>query len=126
MSMPLETPGVTSVSLEQALDLAVAANDTMRNLGYLPSCLQEGDGCIGTGTLLHLFSTVFLDINSKKQQDTYELIPFDPYPKENEEQIISEVESLKHWIVHRPDLDMSHLVEMTKMQLWTLKPAHEK
>jgi hypothetical protein len=126
MSMPPETPWVKSVSLEQAIDLAVAAGDTIRNLGYLPACLQEGEGCIGTGTLMHLFSSVFLDISSKKQQDTYELISFDPYPKENEEEIISEVEDLKYWIVHRPDLDMSHLIEMTKMQLWTLKPAHEK
>ena len=58
--------------------------------------------------------------------DAYEVIPFDAYPRENEEAIITEVEGYKNWIVHRPDLDMSHLVAMTKMQLWTLKPAHER
>ena len=40
--------------------------------------------------------------------------------------IISEVEGYKDWIVHRTDLDMSHLADMTRMQLWTLKPAHEE
>ena len=54
------------------------------------------------------------------------MIPFDSYPKANEERIITEVEGYKHWIVHRTDLDMSHLAEMTRMQLWTLKPAIER
>jgi hypothetical protein len=74
---------------------------------------------------MHLFSMAYLDITGKNERDTYEVIPFDCYPKENEETIISEVEDYKHWIVHRTDLDMSHLAEMTRMQLWTLKPAHE-
>jgi len=33
---------------------------------------------------------------------------------------------VKSWPVHRPDLDMEKIVEMTKLQLWTLKPAHRK
>ena len=80
---------------------------------------------VGTGSLLHLFSTAYLDVASGSLRESYEVIPFDPFPRENEEAIVSEVEGFKHWIVHRPDLDMSHLVAMTRMQLWTLKPAHE-
>jgi hypothetical protein len=125
MNMPPEIPGVQSVSMEQAIVLAVAARDTIRNLGYLPSSIHTVEGSIGTGSLLQLFSIAYIDLIEKKQQDIYEVIPFDPYPKEQEEAIISEVESYKDWIVHRTDLDMSHLVEMTRMQLWTLKPAHE-
>jgi peptidoglycan/xylan/chitin deacetylase (PgdA/CDA1 family) len=126
MMMPPETPGVSTVTLDQVMELATAARDTVRNLGYLPSCLQIDEGCLGTGTLLHLFSRVFLDINDNNQSDSYEVIPVDPYPTENAEAILSEVESYKYWIVHRPDLEMSHLVNMTRLQLWTLKPAHEK
>ena len=62
----------------------------------------------------------------KVEKATYEVIPFDCYPKEYEEDIIGEVMSYKHWIVHRTDLDMAHLAEMTRMQLWTLKPAIER
>ena len=125
MVMPPEIPGVSSVSLDQVLELAALALDTISNRGYLPSNLMVEGGSIGTGSLMHLFSTAYIDITLKKQRDTYEVISFDSYPKENEEAIISEVEGYKHWIVHRTDLDMSHLVEMTRMQLWTLKPAHE-
>jgi hypothetical protein len=126
MEMPPEIPGISSLSFDQVIELASMALEIIRNQGHLPSSLEAVEGSIGTGSLLQLFSTVFLDIAGKKQGDSYEVIPFDSYPKENEELIISEVESYKHWIVHRTDLDMSHLVEMTRMQLWTLKPAHEK
>jgi hypothetical protein len=83
------------------------------------------EGHIGTGSLFHLFSSVYLDILAEKPQEVYDVIPFDPYPRENEEAIISEVEGYKYWIVHKPDLDMTKLVATTRMQLWTLKPAHE-
>ena len=125
MVMPPATPGISSVTMDQVFSLAALATDTLRNRGHLPSQLKVGDKIIGTGSLLHLFSVTYLDVSNGKQREDYEVIPFDSYPRENEEAIISEVENYKNWIVHRPDLDMSHLVALTRMQLWTLKPAHE-
>lgn len=126
MSMPPELPGISSLSIDQVFELAEQSMGIIRNRGYLPSAMTAAAGRIGTGSLLQLFSKVYLDISGKKEQDNYEVIPFDSYPVEYEEIIISEVESYKHWIVHRTDLDMSNLADMTRMQLWTLKPAHEK
>lgn len=126
MTMPPQEPEILSLSLEQVFELANSSRNVIRNQGHLPAKLGIVEGILGTGSLLHLFSSVYLDLTGKKQQDNYEVISFDPYPKEYEELIISEVESYKDWIVHRTDLDMSHLADMTRMQLWTLKPAHEK
>lgn len=126
MMMPPQVPEASSLTYDQVMELAALALDSIRNLGYLPSALSSGEGLLGTGSMLHLFSTVFLDISRKVQKERYEVIPFDPYPMEREMEIISEVLSCKDWIVHRTDLDMSHLADMTRMQLWTLKPAHEE
>ena len=125
MEMPPEIVGTSMVSKEEVFGLAAASRDVIRNQGHLPSQLLAGEGSIGTGSLLHLFSSVYIDLAGKEKRDSYEVIRFDSYPKENEELIISEVEGYKDWIVHRTDLDMTHLAEMTRMQLWTLKPAHE-
>jgi len=125
MTMPPESPELPSVSFEQLLELAALAADTLTNIGYLPAVLMVEDQRVGTGSLFQLFSAAYLDVSTGNQRESYEVLPFDPYPREHEEAMISEVESYKDWIVHRPDLDMSHLVAMTKMQLWTLKPAHE-
>ncbi|MBA7538158.1 hypothetical protein ES705_30432 [subsurface metagenome] len=126
MEMPPEIPEISNVSISQINEMASTAYSTIIDRGCLPSSLCIEDKCIGTGSLLALFSSVFLDIVSDNQKDSYEVIAFDPYPKENEDAIISEVEGYKDWIVHRTDLDMAHLVQLTKLQLWTLKPAHEQ
>jgi hypothetical protein len=126
MDMPPATPGISMISLDDALSLAAEADDFMRNRGHLPSSLEAENAPIGTGSLLHLFASVYLDVVRGDPEAGYGVIPFDPYPTENEDAIISEVRSYKDWIVHRPDLDMSMLVDMTRMQLWTLKPAHER
>ena len=126
MLMPPEVAGISMVSMEEVFELTAASMAVILKQGHLPSKLMMGEESIGTGSLIHLFSSVYKDLAGKVRRDNYEVIPFDSYPKEHEETIISEVESYKHWIVHRTDLDMSHLADMTKMQLWTLKPAHEK
>ena len=126
MTMPMESPEVSSVSMDQVFELAGASREIIRNRGHLPSEVQLDGLSLGTGSLMHLFSTAYLDISAKKERDSYEAIPFDAYPKENEDEIIGEVFGYKDWIVHRTDLDMAHLADITRMQLWTLKPAIEK
>jgi len=66
---------------------------------------------------------MYIDITKKSEKDVYQLNNFQAYPVYNEEVILTEVRNCKFWPVHREDLDMSNLVEMTKQQLWTLKPA---
>lgn len=126
MDMPLEIPDISSLPMERVYDLAEASVDIIRNRGYLPSELILDEKRIGTGSLLQLFSSAYLDIDGKRKRDSYEVVPFHRFPKEYEEEIIGEVLSCKDWIVHRTDLDMSNLADMTRMQLWTLKPAIEK
>lgn len=125
MAMPIETPEIATVNLDQVYELTRASLDIIRNRGHLPSGLMLEEKELGLGSLMHLFSTVYLDIRGKNEQVSYELLPFDAYPRAHEEEIIGEVYGYKDWIVHRTDLDMSHLAEMTRLQLWTLKPAIE-
>jgi hypothetical protein len=114
------------VSFDQALELASMAHITIKENAALPSSLEVDGKQIGTGSLLQLFCRVYLDIHSGEIPDRYPVESFDPYPREHEEAIVSEVEGFKYWPVHRPDLDMSKLVLYTRLQLWTLKPAHER
>lgn len=126
MKMPIETPEIASVSRDQVFSLAASSVDIIRNRGHLPSGLKLEGKDIGLGSLAHLFSLAYLDISGKQKRDSYELRTFDVYPRDLEEEIIGEVFAYKDWIVHRTDLDMSNLAEMTRLQLWTLKPAIEK
>jgi hypothetical protein len=124
--MPVSQPEISRVPFKDVPELAWKADDYIRRVGSLPPFLTVKKTRIGTGSLFALFCAVFLDMNSKNLKSDYVVPSFDPYPKTNENDIIQRVQGFKSWPVHRPDLDMTHIVEMTKMQLWTLKPARKK
>jgi hypothetical protein len=124
--MPTSQPEISRVTLAEVYDLAAQANDYLLRVGSLPSFLDVRNLRIGAGSLFALFSAVYLDMNSKHSGSDYEVPSFDPYPKTNEAEIIQRINDFKSWPVHRRDLDMTKIVEMTKLQLWTLKPAHRR
>ena len=123
VEMPPEKPGTSSLGLRDVYALARAANEHVEKTGLLPASLETGGGPIGTGSLFALFCAVFLDLDSGRPRPEYGVPVFEPYPRTNERDIAAEVEGYKTWPVHRPDLDMSRIVELTRLQLWTLKPA---
>ncbi len=126
LEMPIFQPEISRVTLELVYDLAEEADSQINQSGALPSSLDIEGRRIGTGSLYHLFCAAYLDMGSGKPEPEYAILPFDSYPKTNEKEIIERIRGFKTWPVHRPDLDMEPLVEMTKMQLWTLKPANKK
>jgi len=121
--MPSQNPEVDEITKVQALELTRLAYDYVKINNRLPHALSVNDKKIGAGSLLALFSEMYIAINNGKMSDNIQVLSFAAYPAENEENIIKKVQDCKGWPVHREDIDMSHLVEMTKMQLWTLKPA---
>jgi peptidoglycan/xylan/chitin deacetylase (PgdA/CDA1 family) len=125
MQMPIEAPEVHQVTREEAMTLAAETVDFCSTQGNLPPWMTVGEARVGTGSLLALFAELFLDLSVGEPKESYGLIPFEAWPKEHDELIVSRVEGYKHWPVHRPDLDMSRIVELTRLQLWTLKPAQE-
>jgi len=127
MEMPPDTPGIGSVTLDEAFGLAEKARRFFAggraNRQWLPTSLDVRGARIGTGSLFALFCAVYLDLYAGRPSPIYDVPSFEPYPRTNEQKIIAEVEGYKTWPVHKPDLDMSRIVEFTKLQLWTLKPA---
>ncbi len=126
LEMPVEGAGADRIPVAGILQLAKEAQLSIGETGHLPASLPYGSGSIGTGSLLALFSDLYLGLGGDSTPASYKVIPMEPCPSVNEEQIIREVSSCKSWPVHREDLEMDHLVEMTRLQLWTLKPALQK
>jgi peptidoglycan/xylan/chitin deacetylase (PgdA/CDA1 family) len=126
VEMPPERPGTSSLGLRDIYALAQAANGHVEKTGLLPASLEAGGGPIGTGSLFALFCAVFLDLDTGRPRPSYGVPVFEPYPRTNEREIAAEIEGYKTWPVHRPDLDMSRVVELTRLQLWTLKPARRR
>ncbi len=122
-TMPPAKNGASRISLKEAIELARNAAAVIRSTGALPASLRVRDAGIGTGSLFALFGRIYLDLDLEKVEDAYDVPAFEPYPMTHQDTIIRQVEGYRSWPVHRPDLDMSRIVELTKLQLWTLKPA---
>ena len=123
IQMPPVHPEKELALRAQVFDLAREALALIEETNILPHHLLLDDEAIGTGSLLALFSEMFLALRSESIPAEFEVPAFDAHPVENLDAIVKSVEGCKSWPVHREDLDMSRLVEMTTLQLWTLKPA---
>jgi hypothetical protein len=123
MEMPPAEPEVKHISFNKVLHMAAEAQKCVVHAGHLPVYILYEGKKIGTGSLLALFSDSYIKITDRKTSDQMEVISMESYPSENEVQIIREVSACKSWPVHREDLNMAHLIELTRLQLWTLKPA---
>ncbi|MCX6574457.1 MAG: hypothetical protein NTX99_10765 [Candidatus Aminicenantes bacterium] len=124
--MPPTSPKVARLKIEDVYGLARQTEQSIMRNGALPATLQIGNARIGTGSLFALFGAVYLDLAAGRPRPAYDVPAFEPYPKTNERKIVAEIEGYKTWPVHKPDLDMSRIVEFTKLQLWTLKPARRR
>ena len=123
LEMPEKAPGCERVPVEGVYALADSALSYMKLTGHLPAGLPYNGHQIGTGSLMALFSDLCLRTGERQVPEFLEVIPMEPYPSLNAEKISRQVASMKGWPVHREDLEMDHLVEMTMLQMWTLKPA---
>jgi hypothetical protein len=126
LQRPPREPGIEEVTADQALELARQAHGVITSGEHLPRAVAVDGAEIGTGSLLALFSAVYGDGVEGRLAATYTVPAFAPHPTENEAAIVEEVRGCKEWPVHREDLDMSDLVEMTRLQMWTLKPAQAR
>jgi hypothetical protein len=126
MQMPPVEPECSKITRDQVLELAQEADIFIHEHHCLPTGL-ELTGCrIGAGSLLSLFSAAYGALSSGRKPEEFQVKAFEAYPHADSEAILQSVRECKGWPVHRRDLDMSRLVEFTKMQLWTLKPARRK
>jgi len=123
LKMPVEHPEIVTAGKNDVFALSDSAMEYILNTDHLPPALLLNEHVIGTGSLLALFSKMYLEIQNGTVSNQLDIISFPAYPSENIQQILKDVAEVKNWPVHRENLDMSGLIEMTKLQLWTLKPA---
>ncbi len=126
MRMPPVEPECSRLTRDQVMNLAQEADIYIHEHHCLPAELESAGRRIGTGSLLHLFSAAYSALSSGKAPEEFPVRAFEAYPHENSEAILQAVEGCRGWPVHRRDLDISRVVEFTKMQLWTLKPARRR
>jgi hypothetical protein len=85
--------------------------------GYLPASVPVGGQTLGIGTY-------FVALAQALSGHARVSGPADaPYPPVAEEIVREVARSLPYWIIHPDNMDLTLLLEQTRLQCWTLKPA---
>ena len=116
---PLTTPPPAAASQWDAAAVRDAAHAVLRAAegGYLPAAVEVGGQPIGIGTYFVALAEAILGRDRVSG-------PADaPYPPEAEGVARDVARALPDWIIHPPGMDLTLLLEQTRLQCWTLKPA---
>ena len=116
---PLTTPPVSPVTEWAAPDVLAAAPAVLESSesGYLPPSVAVAGQTVGLGTYFVALAEALLG---------YERVsgPADaPYPAEAEAVAQEVAQMIPDWLIHPPDMDLTRLLEQTRLQCWALKPA---
>ncbi|HSV72973.1 MAG TPA: hypothetical protein VLH79_04370 [Chthonomonadales bacterium] len=102
---------------QEALRQAAGALLATRPGACLPEAVQTQVGVVGIGTLLVAFGDHLCD------DPAPEGVVGEPWPTEAEAIGAAVERAIPEWIVHPTDFDLTNLIEQTRLQCWTLKPA---
>jgi hypothetical protein len=125
-AMPEETAAAGPLTPIDVYALAIPTCGEIGRTGALPAVVQAGARRLGPGRLLPLFAAAYLDLTAGQMRAGYEIPVSEPYPRTHEKTALDLIRGYKSWPVHKPDLDMARILEFTRLQLWTLKPARLK
>ncbi|RLI12544.1 hypothetical protein DRO35_02840 [Candidatus Bathyarchaeota archaeon] len=122
---PLEKPEASYISWKDLVDISERIINHVNDKGYLPANVSLSNGKAGISSIYFAFAETLLNVKTGDIPNRIRLKPSNPYPsiaKEIEAQVRK---TLSGWIIHKPDLNQEKIVEYTKLQTWTLKPAFE-
>jgi hypothetical protein len=116
---PLTTPPASAASALDAGTVRDAAHTVLRAAegGYLPASVSVGGHTIGIGTYFVALAEALLGREKVSG-------PSDaPYPPVADAVATEVARALPGWLIHPDNMDLTKLLEQTRLQCWTLKPA---
>ena len=116
---PLTTPPTGGGSDLDAGDVKNAAHAVLAasDSGYLPASVTVGGRSLGLGTYFVALAEALLG------QERVSGPADAPYPVAAEAVARDVARALPQWIIHPENMDLTLLLEQTRLQCWTLKPA---
>ncbi|MBA3707516.1 MAG: hypothetical protein H0W83_01700 [Planctomycetes bacterium] len=117
---PLARPPRSPERTWAAADLGVAAQritaDAARS-GYLPASVAIAGDTVGIGTVFVALAQIVLGAaTAGGPAEAY-------YPSEAEEVARDPEKGIPQWPIHPAGMDLTKILEQTRLQCWTLKPA---
>lgn len=119
VSGPLTMPPITNAGLLEAREVKEAARNVLQaaQSGYLPASVQVAGQAVGLGTYFAALAEAFLGRSPISGSAVT------PYPAAAEAIAEEVARVIPEWPIHPDNMDLTNLLEQTRLQCWTLKPA---
>jgi hypothetical protein len=117
---PLSMPPVQPAEGMAADGVKAAAQrvlDAAGATGYLPASVEIGSRTVGIGSFFVAASEAVL--GQERVSGPAEA----PYPVAADEIARHAAEIIRNWLIHPRDMNLDNLLEQTRLQCWTIKPA---
>lgn len=122
-TLPSEAGRPGEISRDDLSSICHAVTSFIDRHRRLPSCLKVNGIDLGPGTIYSALCETFTASIDGNKAAGIQRRPCPQIPRIADE-IASRVEAdYRGWVIHKPDLDTSKLLELTRLQTWTLKPA---
>jgi hypothetical protein len=120
---PLTTPPVSpniALRAQGVKDTASSMLAEAAHSGYLPASVTVGGQSVGLGTFFVALAEAVLG------RETVSGPSDAPYPPAAEAVAREVARAIPGWIIHPDNMDLTNLLEQTRLQCWTLKPARPR
>ncbi len=116
---PLSMPPGSGVATLNSAEVRVAAAGVLAaaKSGYLPPAVRVGGQKVGIGAYMVALAGAMLGLEPVTAPSAAR------YPAEAEAVAQEVARTLPEWCIHPLDMDLSKILEQTRLQCWTLKPA---
>ncbi len=123
LSIPRSEPQPARLTWDEVVDLGARALAHARRSGHLPASLAAHGGEVGLGSILLALAEAYLG-GSYGTPAEIALRPAAPWPAvaETMERWTSQVPK---WPCHSPAMDMSRVLQYSRLMSWTICPAWE-
>ncbi|HYE06566.1 MAG TPA: hypothetical protein VEL07_13705 [Planctomycetota bacterium] len=120
LAMPPVMPGPMDATAAAARAAAQRILEDVARTGHLPAAASMALGPAGVGTVFVALAQVLLGEERATGPQAA------PYPLEAETIATDVAAEIVKWPIHPKGMDLAKLLEQTRLQCWTLKPAWER
>jgi hypothetical protein len=96
---------------------------TIDRTGHLPAAVELGDARVGIGSFYRVACEAFAALTDPGAPETLVARLGVQVPAIADDIARRTERGYRGWVIHRRDLDATALLELTRLQAWTLKPA---
>jgi len=123
VTMPPENGSTTSASWDAFRSGCEHVKSFIDNTGQLPASVDIDGTAIGIGSFYHAACESFVALATQRTPESVAFRSGPQIPTIAEAITVGTEGGYRGWVIHKPDLNMTNLLELTRLQTWTLKPA---